>query len=174
MEPIIKDINTRLLQSDANQRLIWAKEIVSKNIGIDYLYAILEKDNKTSMRGLWLIGDLADHSPAYLKPQLHSLYEICMKLKEIEINASFAKFWFLCGVPEEDEVEALNLLFKWLNSPKTNVTTKSRALFALNKMTDKYSDIIPEFISIVENQLDRNSIDFRKRATKVLKQLRNS
>ena len=167
----ISRISEELLTSNAGQRLNWANEIVKRNVDLTELHPILLEDSKISMRCLWLLGHIADQSPKFMHPHLHELFKVCSQLQEIEISASFSKFWFLCSIPEEDEVIALDLLFKWLNSSKTNVTTKSRALFALNKFVLKYPEIKSEFISLIENQLNKNSSDFKKRATKILKEL---
>lgn len=172
MSSLLQDIESNILSSDSNQRLQWVHEMVNCNLEVDQLYPILKKDDKASMRCLWLIGDIADNYPEVLFPHLHDLYNCCSALETMEISASFSKFWHLCGIPKEDEVKALNLLFKWLDDSKSNVTTKSRVLFALEKMSITYPDIKTEFISIIENQLDKNSKDFRKRAVKILDKLR--
>ena len=171
MNEILKEVKTELLKSDSKMRAKWSQVIVANKISISELHSILKKDDTSAMRCLWLIGDIADTAPNYLLQHLHTLYCVCSKLKKVEIRASFAKFWFLCGIPEEDEVMALNILFEWLSSTESNVTTKSRALFALNRIVHKYPDLKNEFKLVTQDQMDLNSNDFKKRGQKILNEL---
>jgi hypothetical protein len=171
MNNIIQNIENQLLISNAKQRLIWANKIVESRISLKELYPILIKDNSTSMRCLWLLGDIADISSEYLFNYLEELFQVCSGMKQVEIQASFAKFWALCGIPVNQESMCIDLLLKWIASPTINVTTKSRSLLAIKTMINKYPDIKQECLVIIQNQCDNHSKDFKKRCEKMIHEL---
>ena len=63
-------------------------------------------------------------------------------------------------------------MFNWLLNPKIIVSTKNYSLLALYNLTEKYSDLKIELKEVLEDQLDKNSNDFKKRATLILQKLR--
>jgi hypothetical protein len=57
------------------------------------------------------------------------------------MKLAFTRLWQLCGVPNENESDAIELLFGYLNSREIDITTKSRALFVLVGLINKYSEL---------------------------------
>ena len=74
-------------------------------------------------------------------------------------------------VGDQNEARAIDLLFSWLQSANTNVTTKSRALLVLFRLTKKYPELRNELKICIEEQMDRYTVDFAKRAKKILNEL---
>ena len=62
-------------------------------------------------------------------------------------------------------------MFKWLLNPNIIVSTKNYSLFGLFKLTEKYADLKIELKEVIEDQLDKNSNDFKKRASILLQKL---
>ena len=77
-------------------------------------------------------------------------------------------FGSIVGVPPENEGRAIDLLFQWLLSADTNVTIKSRSLWVLLKLTKKYPELKNELKLCLQDQMDKYTNDFKKRATKIL------
>ena len=71
----------------------------------------------------------------------------------------------------ENEGEAIDLMFKWVNDPKIAVGTRNYAVTALHKITKKYPDLKPELIAVLEDQMDKNPISFKMRAKRILKDI---
>lgn len=166
-----EELRQSLPNSTGKQRKVWANTIVKENLSISKLSDLLLLDYKIASRFLWLLSDIGELNTNKLKDELVFLFDRCIALEHIELGASFANYWLICGVPEEKEGLYIDHLFTWLSSPDTNVTTKSRSLFVLSDLTNKYPEIRKELIAVITEQLDRNTSDFKKRALKVLREL---
>lgn len=164
----LDELKTSLPDSSAQQRKDWATIIVKEDFNLQNLSDILFSDYKIASRFLWLLTDIAELDSQKLSNDLIFLFERCSELDHIKIEASFANYWLICGVPVEKEAEYIDYLFKWLHSTESNITTKSRSLFVLFELTNKYPDMRNELKLAIHEQLDRNSNDFKKRATKIL------
>lgn len=164
-----EELKLSLPDSTGEQRKEWATKIVNEDLSIRDLSDLLFMENKIATRFLWLLSDVGTLDKIKLREDLVFLFDRCSTLEHIRIEASFANYWLICGVPEEKEGIYIDHLFNWLGSSKTNVTAKSRALFVLNDLSRKYPEIKNELTSVIIEQLDRNTSDFRKRATKILK-----
>ena len=166
-QPFIDQLKQKLPMSTGADRQRWAKRIVKERMSIKVLSDLLRENNKIALRFLWLLTDIAEVDKKIVQKELVYLFRLSQTL-DLRIEASFANYWLICGVPEETEGECIDHLFKWLQSPEMNVTTKSRSLFVLFKLTEKYPELRNELKVVVEDQMDLHTADFQKRARKVL------
>ena len=167
---LYKELKYSLATSTGEKRKIWARTIIEKNIDIKYLSKLLKCEQKIANRFLWLLSDIGIINPNKLLDELPFLFDLCKDLNPL-YKTSFASFWMYCGIPKENEGKAIDLLFDFLVSKDTNVTIKSRALFVLFKLTKKYPEIKNELILCINDQMDKYSIDFKIRSTKILNEL---
>lgn len=165
-----KELESSLSKSTFEQRKKWATIIIEKKIDIKGLCGFLKSEQKIAVRFLWLLSDVAILNPNYLFIELPFLLRFCDNLNP-HYKTSFASYWLYTGVPSVNEGEAIDLLFQWLLSCDTNVTIKSRSLLVLFKLTIKYSELKNELAICLKDQMDKNTKDFKRRATKVLSQL---
>lgn len=169
---LYKELKYSLATSTGEKRKIWAGTIIEKNIDIKYLLKLLKCEQKIANRFLWLLSDIGIINPNKLLVELPFLFDLCKDLNPL-YKTSFASFWLYCGVPKENEGEAIDLLFNFLLSNDINVTIKSRALFVLFKLTKKHPELKNELTLCIKDQIDKHSIDFKKRATKILNEIDN-
>jgi len=164
-------LKSSLPSSSGAQRKVWAMYIIEKKISVRDLSCLLLLEYKIASRFLWLLTDIAELDKKALEKELVFLFDLCSPLDHIRIEASFANYWLICGVPIEKEAECIDWLFKWLQSPEMNVTTKSRSLFVLFNLTQKYPEMTNEFKLVLGDQLEINTNEFKKRAKKILLKL---
>ena len=165
-----RELETSLAASNGGQRKMWATTIIENDIDIKKLSGLLKCEQKIATRFLWLLSDIGILNPDKLLAELPFLLNFCDHLNPV-YQASFASFWLYAGVPPENEGRAIDLLFQLLLSKNTGVTIKSRAVFVLLKLTKKYPELKNEFRICLEEQKDKHSNDFRKRAAKILIEL---
>ncbi len=165
------ELENSLPNSSSAERQIWATSIIEKGLDIKDLSTLLSCDKKVALRFTWLLSEIGEINPNKLLSALPFLFELSDKIKHIDFVNSFATYWRIAGIPCENEAKAIDLLFGWLQSASTNVTTKSRALFVLFELTKKYPELKNELKLCLMDQLDKNSNDFNKRANKILTQL---
>lgn len=162
-----KELKSSLPTSTAEKRKIWATAIIEKNIDIKYLSKLLMCEQKIAIRFLWLLSELGTINPNKLLIELPFLLDLCDDLNPVYKKA-FANYWLIVGVPMENEGQAIDLLFQWLLSADTNVTIKSRSILVLFKLTKKYPELKNELKICLQDQMDKHSHDFKKRASKIL------
>jgi hypothetical protein len=163
-------LESNLPASTGKQRIIWAQFILEEKINLRPLYCLLGGDAKIAARFLWLLSDLAIADPSYMLKELPSLWLHCKDFKT-ELKQSFASLWRLAGVPEENEVAAIELLFHLLSDPGVNSTMKSRSMLVLFELTKKYPDLKNEFRLSLNSLADQYSRDFKKRVQNIILKL---
>lgn len=163
-----KELECELHTSTAQRRREWAATIIEKKIDIKSLSNLLKCEQKTASRFLWLLSDIGVLNANKLFIELPFLLELCEQINNTSYKTSFASFWHIVGVPPENEGKAIDLLFQWLISTHTNVTTKSRAIFVLFKLTKKYPELKNELKLCLKGQIEHHTNDFKKRVSKIL------
>lgn len=164
-------LENHLPQSTGTERQQWVRTIIENDFDILELSSLIDQEPKIATRFLWMLTGIAMQQPQKLHAVLPALFEKSKHITHVDMQASFANYWRFCGVPPENEAEAIELLFHWLQSAQTNVTIKSRALFVLSDLVDIYPDLKNELRLSIEDQLDKNTKDFRSRALKILEKL---
>lgn len=165
-----RELEASLAASTGEQRKMWATRIIKDDLEIKELAGLLTGEQKVATRFLWLLSDVGILAPGKLLAALPFLFQFCANLNPV-YKKSFASFWLYAGVPVENEGEAIDLLFQLLLSNDTTVTIKSRGLFVLAKLAKKYPELKPELKICLEEQMDKYSADFKKRAAKLLTEI---
>lgn len=169
-----EELGKHLKTSTGKQRIAWAQQIVDMGMDVKALSdVLLHTDRTTALRYTWMLSDIGIYSPATLAGVLPYLFEKRDKTSIKEFPYQFVKYWSIAGIPKENEGEATNLLFQWLTSPHTNVSTKTHAMQNLYTLTKEYPDLKGELKTGIEDQLDKNSVSFSNKAAKILLQLKN-
>lgn len=161
----------KLPTSTASQLRFWTQKIIQDQVAIDSLISLACKEKPVASRFLWLLGDMAETAPKVLFPCLHQLFQLKSKINGIDVNRSLAKYWQLCGIPEEHEAEAIDMLFDWLNDSTSNVSLKMHAAEALFNTSSTYPELRNELKASLEEQLHKNSKSFNTRAGNLLRLL---
>src|SRR5688572_13229585 len=153
--------------SDKNLRA-WAKYIVENNIALADLTGLLDSEKPIPMRFSWLIGGLCELKPEVVFPAIPYFFSKRHAIQFPNFDRSLAKMFYLAGIPESLEGEAIDELFGWLMDANISVSTKHYALLALYNFTNKHPELRQELITVIEDQLDKNSAAWKKHAGKVL------
>jgi hypothetical protein len=172
MKSLIEQLSISLATEDNEaRRKEWAQFILDNNVKLKDLVTILDAERKAAMRFTWLVGDLCERKPEAVFPAIPHFYAKKDAMPFPNFDRSLAKMFWLCGVPEQIEGEAINDLFKWVLDPKVTVTTKTYAMEALCKLVSKHEGLRNELKLVIEDQLDKNTETFNKRALKMLEKL---
>ncbi len=169
---LLDELEYSLLMDDSDtNRKKWAEQIVDKKIPLLELTPLLDAGKRAATRFIWMVGDLCELEPAVVFPAITHFWSKRNTVDITNYNRSLAKMFWLCGIPEKIEGEAVNEMFEWLTDPEAIVSTKNYSLLALGNLTGKYPELEQEIRMVIEDQLNKNSVAFEKCAQKVLKQL---
>ncbi|MFZ2898059.1 MAG: hypothetical protein WA004_05525 [Saprospiraceae bacterium] len=167
---IYQTLLSSLPGSMAVNRSQWARIIVEQDLDLLELSRLLLEDKKVATRFLWLLSDVGALQPQKLAALLPHLFEIREQVKA-DMTHAFTRYWFLCGIPPENEGEAVDMLFDWFLSPKTGVSIKVYAMGDLVQLAEKYPDLKEEVKLAIETMLGNSTDAFDRCARKYLKRL---
>jgi hypothetical protein len=169
---LIHQISTSLTvdNTGANHKR-WTNYIIENNIKILDLIELIHYPKPVAIRFSWVLGGICEIRPTLVYPAVTYLFTNRNEILIPNFNRSLAKMFWLCGVPKEIEGEVIDELFKWLLDAKANVTTKTYAMFALYKLCFIHNELGNELKISIEDQLEKNSISFQKRAKAILQKL---
>lgn len=162
-----------LPNSTGEQRKQWANEIVERNIFLHDLSDLLFDDKSLASRFLWLLSHVGMKSPQILLEFSPFILKHRESIK-YKTEASLANYWLIGGVPEDDEGEAIDLLFKWMQSPTVDVGAKYRSIGVLLALCYKYPELKNEFILCLQDQKDKHTKTFRRKVESALSALSSS
>ena len=172
MTGFLKEFEVSLIADDTDlNRKKWARKFVSEKTDLRSLLYLLDAEKKLATRFIWLIGDICESNPPVLRPFVKDFFKRRNSTQISNYNRSLAKMFMYCGIPKEIEGEVTTVLFDWLIDPNVLVTTKNYSMLALFNLTVKYPELKPELEFAIKDQLDKNTISFKKTATQLLNKL---
>lgn len=166
-----QELVTSLAQSDSTDRSRWIEYIIECKIPLEEIIDLLYADYKIAIKFSWMIGSLCEQDPMRVFPIVGEIFDNRDRINLPNFDRSIAKMFYYVEIPQELEGQAVDLMFSWLLDPNIIVSTKNYSLFGLFKLTEKYSDLKIELKEVIEDQLDKNSNSFKKRASKILQKL---
>jgi hypothetical protein len=172
MNSLIEKIEISLITEDTDEnRKKWAEYIINAKLPLLELAALLDAEKRAATRFSWLIGDICELEPKVVFPAITHFWSKRYEVDITNFNRSLAKMFWLCGIPEEIEGEAVSEMFEWLLDPEAIVSIKNYSLLALGNLTDTYPELKQELRMVIEDQLQKNSVAFEKCAQKVLEKI---
>lgn len=172
MANILIQLSTSLKadRSDTNIRR-WGRYVIDNNIALESLLPILGHEKRVATGFIWMVGGICELAPTVVLPCVSRFYAMRHEVPIVNYDRSLAKMFWLAGVPAEIEGEVIDQLFKWLLGSNITVTTKNYSMFALYKLCGQYPELKNELKITLEDQLDKNTADFKKRGMKMLEEL---
>ena len=170
-EKLKQELITSLAESSGTERKLWLEYIIKHETPLCELIDLLYTDHKTAIKFSWMIGALCEIDPLRVYPVVSQIFNNRDRINLPNFDRTIAKMFYLVEIPPELEGQAVDLMFNWLLDPNIIVSTKNYSLFGLYKLTGKYADLKGELREVIEDQLDKNSNDFKKRATLILQKL---
>ena len=172
MSSLIEELSVSLIHDDSDEnRKKWAKYIIAKNIPLKELIDLLDFEKRVATRFMWLVGDICELKPRVVFPTITYFFSKRKTIHVTNFNRSLAKMFWLAGVPKEIEGQATTEMFNWMMDPNVIVSTKNYSILALSNLATKYSELKNELKLVIEDQLPKSSVSFKKCAKKVLAQI---
>lgn len=163
IDSLYTNIQQELGFSKQVQREKWAIELINLNVDLAYLgRQTLPLPYPISLRFTWLLSDIGNQSAEYLFRFLPSLFELQKTISLPYFSHSFASYWKICGIPEQNESEALDHLLALLQLKTTSNTIKERALDCLLALLEKH----PAFVFETQQTINRSVLDESKGISK--------
>lgn len=155
----------------AEVRTALATQLISEQVNLDEYLELLYEEHPLGMRFIWVLGEVCERAPELIAPVLPRFFAIRQDLKFPGYDRSLAKWFWLCGIPEEIEGEVVEQLFEWMLDPQIKVAVKVFSMSALADIAKKYPELGAELRLIIEEQIEDGSAGYKSRGRKVLAKL---
>lgn len=151
LQQFISDLNSRILKADKKLRNHWVQEMIQHEFPPILIYSGVEDDSRIKLRVMWLFSELGLMGKDYLFPYLSELLELINPETDFQKAATFANYWLICGIPEQDEGKAFDMLLNWYSSSDSGASLRQRAYKNLERLIKKYPELNNEIIDIHQN-----------------------
>lgn len=133
---------------------------------------LYEKD-PLAWRAAWIL-DGSDEQHKGLAES--SLSDIIQRLPELESKGALRSLLrLLCryDIPEDDQGLLVDLCFSYMVSELYPVAVKVHAMQIIYNHTLIYPELKDELITVIEDQVENNTVGFKSRGRRIIRQLEN-
>lgn len=130
----------------------FVKEIVLKQPALFYevLDLVFLNEEPVSRRAIWAIDVISEAKPLLMAPYLGQLIANLPKFKHDGLKRHSLRILSRFDIPEEREVEVLEICFQFLHSDKESIAARLFALEVLYNLSEKEKDLKHELLAALE------------------------
>jgi len=140
----------------------------------DELFPLIYSSNGyLANRAGWVVEKCAEKYPSLVEPHLDEIVDFLPDIRFGGLRRVLLKVLILLYIPENRLSEIVDICLTWLESPKEKVAVKVYSMRILAEFCRNEPEMIPEFLSIVENHYERNSFAFQNRADKLFDEFKD-
>lgn len=136
----------------------------------ELFHLFLYGEYRLTQRAAWPLSYCAIAHPHFME---HHFQELLDNLKKPNLHDSIkrntVRLLQTVNIPDDYEGAIMEICFKYLESHDEAVAIKAFSLTILQRLAEKYPEIISEIKLIIDEQLPHQSAAFRSRAKKFLK-----
>jgi len=150
------------------------REIILKNPQLFYkaFNLVLKNEEPVSRRAIWALDVISEANPSLMIPYINELIDNFPNFKHDGLKRHSLRILSRYDIPEEREVEVLELCFRFLNSEKESIAARFFAMEILYKLSEKEKDLKNELIAVLEYLPVQKSAGLRNHILKLLKKLK--
>ncbi len=167
-------ILTEYLQtlSGKTQAVLISEYVLENPYLIEPLYHLIQSDKpKLQWHAAWVFEHIFIAKPEIIKPYIKEIVSEFHTIENNGVKRHFAKILSLTDINNMATGIFINTCFEWLKSELIPVAVKAHCIQILFHLTQKYPDLKAELRIVLEEQIPFNSVGFKSRARKILKQL---
>jgi len=153
----------------------YVKEIILKNpLLIDELFDfVILNEEPLSRRAIWALDLISETNPALIKPYIEILIEHFPNFQHDGLKRHSLRILSRFEIPENKEVEVLEICFRFLHSEKESIAARFFAMEILYKLSEKEKDLKNELIAVLEYLPTQKSAGLSNHILKLLEKLKN-
>jgi hypothetical protein len=156
---------------------MWNTDLVSEHVGEDQdrfreLWNLLfPEEYPISPRAAWAIEAVCVKHPHLLKPYMDELLKALAGVENHGIKRHMMKILTFQEIPEERLGNLIDLCFLWIEDPDIPVAVKVHSMQIIFNTISQYPELKAEFVTVVEDQIPKNSSGFKSRARSLIGKL---
>ena len=152
------------------------QEIVStigqdKQLFDELMDLFLNGEYRTVQLSSWVVGHMGEKSPHLFKPYHRKMInylndDTCHDA----VHRNIARVYQSIEIPEELEGELYDICFKRMNQFQNAIAIRVFCMSVCARIVRRYPDLIPEYVSAIEAQMEFAKPAFLSRGRKLLKE----
>ena len=135
---------------------------------------ILEEKDPISWRAAWVLDGCDELHPGLVEDRIPGIVQRLPDLESTGALRSLLRMLCRYGIPEEQQGLLIDLCFGYMVSELYPVAVKVHAMQVIYQHTLLYPELKEELQTVIEDQLENNSVGFRSRGRRILRQLEKS
>ncbi|TKG96438.1 hypothetical protein EYV94_04085 [Puteibacter caeruleilacunae] len=135
------------------------------------LIDIARLNHKKAWRAAWLLDNVNDLSPQFVRPLVPAIIELLTPTLPDGHKRHFLKIIALHPLPKDIPGDLINYCFDWLNDLTVPIAVRVNAMQFIFHATSRYPELKQELQLTIETHLEHGSAGFKSRGGKILKAL---
>jgi hypothetical protein len=132
--------------------------------------ALLEKD-PLAWRAAWILDSTDEAQPGMASPHIRRIVQRLPQVQSNGVIRSLLRLLCRYEIQEEEQGILIDLCFKYMVSELYPVAVKVHAMQIVYHHVLLYPELKEELVAVIEDQAENNSVGFRARGNRILKQL---
>ena len=140
----------------------------------DELFALFINDEyRVVQRAAWPLSYCSIKHPAFIQKHLGKLLKNVERPNQhIAVKRNTVRLLQYITIPERFHGTVMDLCFGYIASPNEAVAVKAFSLTILQNLSHQYPEIKNELKLLIEERWDHETVAFRTRAKKILKEIK--
>ena len=157
-------------KAQANKIIKW---IGSDQKRFDELFNLFLNDEyRVAQRAAWPLSYCVINHPRLIQKHFSRLIKnLCKPKIGDSVKRNTVRLLQHIQIPEKFHGELMSICFDYISDPLEKVAIKAFSLTILQNLCKQYPEIRQELKTIIEDRWDYESVAFRSRAKKILKEL---
>lgn len=154
------------------EKNLFIREVIAKQENFESLLdlALHEKD-PVAWRASWVLDGSDEEHPGLATSFLSKIIQALPALESKGSLRSLLRMLCRYNISEEDQGLLIDLCFRYLSSELYPVAVKVHAMQIIYNHVLLYPELKDELISVLEDQIENNSVGFLSRGRRLIKQM---
>jgi len=159
------------IPSGVGKDLLIAEVIKSKSHFETLLQLALHEKDPLAWRACWVLDGSDEFRPGMARKHIPQIVQALPQLESKGSLRSLLRLLSRYDIPEEEQGLLIDLCFSCLVSELYPVAVKVHAMQIIYKHVLLYPELKDELVAVIEDQIANNSIGFKSRGSRLIKQM---
>jgi hypothetical protein len=159
------------IPSGVGKDLLIAEVIKSKTHFKTLLQLALHDKDPLAWRACWVLDGSDELKPGMARRHIPQIVQALPQLESKGTLRSLLRLLSRYDIPEEEQGLLIDLCFSYLVSELYPVAVKVHAMQIIYKHVLLYPELKDELVAVIEDQMANNSVGFKSRGSRLIKQM---
>jgi hypothetical protein len=156
----------------AEYELMFQKTAGNRELFLTLWNIIKENPKGKTWRLLWIMEHATEKDNSLIFEILDELHDLVLNTNNDSYRRIGLKMTLRCPLQEGHIGLMLDKCIEWINNPKVKVGTRALAFEYFSRTCQRYPEMAPEMIAIIDEQMERSpSAGLKSRMKQIKKQL---